>query len=96
MIDKHESHRIRVEIRRVLLEVWDPIGIKDEPNAQSEYDGYLGDVYGLLVGGATDSEITDRLLYIVHERMGLERATPADMIETVSALRKIDLPPHAD
>jgi hypothetical protein len=96
MIDKYESHRIRVEIRRVLLEVWDPIGIKDEPNAQSEYDGYLGDVYKLPVGGATDSEIIDRLLYIVHGRMGLERATPADMIETVSALRKILLPPQAD
>jgi len=96
MIDKYESRRIRAEIRRVLLEVWDPIGIKDEPNAQTEYDGYLGQVYELLVGGATDSEITERLLYIVQERMGLDRATPADMIETISALRKIRLPARSD
>jgi len=40
MIDKYESRRIRVAIRNVLLGVWDPIGIKDEPNAQDEYDGY--------------------------------------------------------
>jgi hypothetical protein len=91
MIDKYESRRIRGEIREVLLRVWDPIGIKDEPNAQTEYDGYLGGVYELLVGGATDSEITERLLYIVRERMGL-KATAAAMAETVKALRTIQLP----
>jgi hypothetical protein len=69
MIDKYESRRIRVDIRRVLLDVWDPIGIRDEPNAQTEYDGYLGDVYELLVSGATDQQIIERLVYIVRERM---------------------------
>ena len=34
MIDKYESRRIRAEIRQVLLTVWDPIGVADEPNAQ--------------------------------------------------------------
>jgi len=91
MIDKYESRRIRHEIREVLLRVWDPIGIKDEPNAQTEYDGYLGGVYELLVGGATDSEITERLLYIIRERMAL-KATAAAMVETVKALRTIQLP----
>jgi len=96
MIHKYESRRIRVVIRRVLLKVWDPIGIKDEPKAQSEYDGYIGDVYKLLIGGASDLEITERLLYIVRETMRLEKAAAADMGETVSALRNIHLPPHAD
>jgi hypothetical protein len=45
VIEKYESRRIRVEIRRVLLTVWDPIGIRDESNAQDEYDGYLGGVF---------------------------------------------------
>ena len=48
MIDKYESRRIRTEIRRVLMTVWDPIGVRDEPNAQDEYDSYLGGVFGLL------------------------------------------------
>ena len=43
VIEKYESRRIRVEIRRVLLMVWDPIGIRDESNAQDEYDGYWGE-----------------------------------------------------
>ena len=46
MIDKITSRLIRSQIRRVLLNVWDPIGVKNEPNAQDEYDGYLGEIYG--------------------------------------------------
>ena len=71
MIDKCESRRIRVAIRHVLMDVWDPIGIKDEPNAQDEYDGYLGGVYELLVSGASDECIEDHLRRIVTERMEL-------------------------
>src|SRR5581483_11670324 len=72
MIDKAESRAIRLKIHEVLLNVWDPIGIKDEPNAQGEYDGYIGEIYGLLTRGASDAEIHDRLKYIMTERMGLE------------------------
>jgi hypothetical protein len=69
--------------------VWDPIGVKDEPNAQDEYDGYVGEIYGLLVQKATHQAITDRLLYIVQETMGLDAAKAEDMQPTVRALREI-------
>jgi hypothetical protein len=91
MIDKATSRRIRVEIRHVLLDVWDPIGVKDEPNAQDEYDGYVGLIFDSLSGGATDKQLTDRLLYFVNDRMGL-KATPEKMIPTVRALRAIEFP----
>jgi len=71
--------------------VWDPIGVQNEPNAQDEYDGYVGDIYELLVRKATDQEITDRLLYIVQETMALDAARPEDMQLTVCALREIRL-----
>ena len=48
MIEKTDSRRIRSEIRSVLLPVWNPIGIKDEPKAQDEYNGYVGHVFQLL------------------------------------------------
>ena len=73
------------------MQVWDPIGIKDEPNAQDEYDAYVGEIYGLLVRKATDQEMTDELLYIVQERMGLDAAKAEDMQPTVRALREIRL-----
>ena len=71
--------------------MWDPIGVKDEPNAQDEYDGYLGAIFGLLSSGATDEQLTDRLLYFVNDRMGL-KATPEQMLPTVRALRAIEFP----
>lgn len=75
------------------MDVWDPIGIKHEPNAQDEYDGYLGGVYELLVSGASDERIEDHLWRIVTERMELN-AKKADMANTVKALRQIPLPPN--
>ena len=91
MIDKVTSRLIRTQIRKVLLNVWDPIGVQNEPNAQDEYDGYVGEIYGLLVKKATDQEITDRLLYIVRETMGLDGAKAEDMQPTIRALREIRL-----
>jgi hypothetical protein len=93
MIDKATSRQIRVQIRHVLLDVWDPIGIKEEPNAQAEYDSYLGEIFGLLSRGATDEELSGRLLYFVNDRMGL-KAKPHDMLPTIRALRAIEFPPQ--
>jgi len=94
IIDKAESRRIRVLMRHVLLEVWDPIGIKDEPNAQDEYDGYIGKLYDLLVSHADDSQLIDYLHWAVHDHMGLDAASRSDMEATVEALKKIPLTPE--
>jgi hypothetical protein len=91
MIEKAQSRRIRVDIRHVLLQTWDPIGIQDEPNAQDEYDAYIGDIFDLLVGDAPDSKILDYLFWAVHEHMGLDSSRREDMLPAVAELRKIDL-----
>ena len=93
-IDKAESRRIRVLMRHVLLEVWDPIGIKDEPNAQDEYDGYIGKLYELLVSQADDSQFIDYLYWAAHDQMGFDAATRSDMETTVEALKRIPLTPE--
>jgi len=91
VIDKYESPRIRVDIRHVLLDVWDPIGVRDEPNAQDEYDCCLGSLFQLLTTGATDDQIADYLWKQGTEHMGLSLKREA-MYPTVAALRKITLP----
>ena len=95
VIDKQESRRIRQEIQRVLLDVWDPIGIQNEPNAQDEYDSYLGGIFGLLVSGASDEDLTTQLWQIATDQMGLSPKRN-DMASTVRALRKIQLPTKLD
>jgi hypothetical protein len=92
-IDKYESRRIRVAIRRVLLDVWDPIGVRDEPYAQDEYDSYLGDVFHLLTTGAADTELKKYLNWVSAERMGLRDAPEEVMSDTIRALRNIQISP---
>jgi hypothetical protein len=70
-IDKEKSRKIRVQIRHVLMSKWDPIGVADEPCAADEYDMYIGDVFELLRGAATDAEIAKYLRWVETERMGL-------------------------
>jgi hypothetical protein len=86
---KENSRRIRVAIRHVFLEVWDPIGIGDEPNAQNEYDGYIGRAFELLMADATDAELTEYLNWII-ERMGLN-SSHKPLTDVILALRAIDL-----
>ncbi|HUR36525.1 MAG TPA: hypothetical protein VM009_01825 [Terriglobales bacterium] len=91
MIEKSESKRIRVEIRRVLIDVWDPIGIKGIPQASGEYDDYLADIMELLANERPDEEIAKHLLEIVTVRMGLTAASLEDMFPAARALRAISL-----
>ena len=93
-IDKQDSRRIRSAIRGVLLEVWDPIGVRDAPYAQDEYDGYLGQIYDLLVSNAPDSKIAEYLYWVAHERMGFEPEHANRTEPTVRALRQIPLQPY--
>jgi hypothetical protein len=91
LIDRRRSRRVMSEIRRVLMHVWDPIGIKEVANAQDEYDSYIGGIYHLLRSGASDERIQEHLWLLVTGTMGLSGARKGDMAETVRALRQIKL-----
>jgi hypothetical protein len=86
---KENSRRIRSEIRRIFLEVWDPIGIGDAPNAQDEYDGYIGRMFELLTSKASDAELKQYLDWCV-DRMGMDSSRHSDS-DVIHALRQIDL-----
>jgi hypothetical protein len=62
---------IRERIRQVLLREWDPIGVGDIPEAQDEYDSYVGGIYRLLASGASEYQIIDRLYNLETVSMGL-------------------------
>jgi hypothetical protein len=69
--NRDRSRALRAELRRYLLNGWDPIGVADAPEAQDEYDGYLSPLLRLLHDGATEGEVRSYLL-IVLDRMGLQ------------------------
>jgi hypothetical protein len=93
-MEKNRIRHVLAEIRKVLWEKWDPIGINGSLEASDEYNGYAGGVYALLQRGATDNEIADYLRGIETGNMGLGRSSgPAHLRAVVGALRAIDLEP---
>ncbi len=89
-MNTQEARRISDEIRQVLVKIWDPIGIKDEPRAQDEYDSYIGGVFHLLVKHGSDKEIEDYLWKIVEDRIHVHPQEGATK-DAVNALRRIRL-----
>ena len=90
-MEKYAARSVKQQIDRILWEVWDPIGV-NKIAPRDEYSGYVNGVFQLLTSGASDEEIAQHLLTIVHDRMELKAAMVADMQPTVSALRAISLP----
>lgn len=68
---ERRAREIQEEIRKVLMECWDPIGVQDVPEAADEYDDYVGGVYRLLANDATAEGIAKHLWDIEVYRMGL-------------------------
>jgi hypothetical protein len=90
MIDRRRDFRARFPaIRRVLLEEWDPIGVRDEPGAQDEYDGYALALYGLLARGATDDDLAQYLAEVATFWMALGTGTRDSSRTVIGALRQI-------
>ncbi len=67
----NQEQRYHQAIRIALLEEWDPIGVRDFPEAKEEYDAYVGPIYKLLITRAPKHEIFDYLWWLETEHMGL-------------------------
>ena len=90
VMSKEQSREVRCAIRRVFVEVWDPIRVMDDPEwPRDEYDGYIGRVFELLVTGGSDREILEYLLWAT-ERMGMD-GSRASLQTVTAALRLIPI-----
>jgi hypothetical protein len=89
-MNKNDIQRIHDEIQQVLVGVWDPIGIKDEPRAQGEYDSYIGGVFNLLTNHSSEKEIGDYLWKVIEERIHIHPQNGATQ-KAANALRNIKL-----
>jgi hypothetical protein len=54
------SH-LMVEVERILLTKWDPVGVKGNPMAEGNYCRYAGTVTKMLVSGSTAEAVADYL-----------------------------------
>ena len=78
-------------IRRVLLEEWDPMGVRDEPDTQDAYDGYALAIYGLLVRGATDEHLAEYLSDAATIWMEAGASAAETLLVVIRALRRIEI-----
>ena len=88
---QRNARKIQESIRLVLLRDWDPIGVQDVPEAQDEYDSYVGGVYRLLASGATAQEIAEHLLRIEMFQMGLGTSNSASLLAVAEKLRALQV-----
>jgi hypothetical protein len=58
-------------VKRVLVFDWDPIGVRDVPQAQDEYDVYAKAIAQLLAARVSVSDLSKHLLDIQTDAMGL-------------------------
>jgi hypothetical protein len=76
--EKSHSRRMLARVREILMQEWDPIGIKDVVRAQDEYDPYVGKVSALVADSQQSREdIAAYLLSMESEQMGLAASASA-------------------
>jgi hypothetical protein len=91
-MNQHETRarNIQDSIRDVLIRDWDPIHIKDVPEAQDEYDGYLAGVYRLLVSGTSELAVAQHLASIEHDARGFSTGAEA-LLPVAHVLKALDV-----
>ena len=91
MSDRERAREIQASIARLLMEEWDPIGVRDAPEATGEYDAYVGGVYRLLASGASTESIAEHLAAIERDHMGLEGAHRVSLLAVAAKLVRLDV-----
>ena len=91
-MEKHAARDYRRRIGRVLLDAWDPIGVRHAPEAADEYDAYVPGVFRLLLDGADEEAIAVHLLSVERDRMGLDGTPAAHRHAVARALRALPVP----
>jgi hypothetical protein len=69
----------------VLHYLWDPIGVRGQPDARNEYEDYLPQVFNLVRDGVDKQKVADYLLLVEREEMGMNEQ-PDRAREIVEAL----------
>jgi hypothetical protein len=92
MMDRDARAReIMNAIGAILLKEWDPIGVKDEPLAQGEYEGYIGGVYRLLASRATEMEVAEHLSRAEAESIGFAQGSAVDLLPVARRLLALNV-----
>jgi hypothetical protein len=94
MTQKQNAREIQAAIAQILKEDWDPIAVRDEPEAAGEYDAYVGGVYRLLASGANAQQVAEHLVAIERDRIGFEETRVEALLPVAKKLCRLDVRLH--
>ena len=77
------------EIKQVLLEQWDPLGIRDAPAEHVRYDCFVQDLTLLIVGGGSDDDVRELLRSAELDRLSLGSANEHRIAVAAHSLRRL-------
>ena len=77
------------EISRLLLEGWDPLGVRSQPGAEGQYLEYAHQLFGMLARGASDVQIARHLHHAESEELHHPELRERDLTPLVRALRSL-------
>jgi hypothetical protein len=82
---------IQDAIRQVLLDRWDPYGVKGYCSAPDEYDSFIAPVYRLLCSCPTEDEVMQHLLENELEITETERERERRLRSIAKQLLEVDV-----
>ncbi len=65
------NRSLHQDVRKILLTDWDPIGVRDVPQAQDEYDDYVPRIAEMVTNRRSIVEVSEYLLHLETSVMGL-------------------------
>ena len=68
---KEDIKAIQRRVDEILYYLWDPIGVKDEPAARSEYSSYAATISSILLAEKDQESIAKQLMIFERDNMGL-------------------------
>jgi hypothetical protein len=78
------------ELRRLVMQEWDPLAVSDSPEAADEYDTYVGEIGSKLQAGTTVDDLTAYLTWVREEYIGLGPSDDGRVKDRETAERIID------
>ena len=81
---------LEAEIGALLLEQWDPSGMRGQPGTPAGYPTYAHEVYNLLARGASDTQIGRRLHQAETNELQHPELATRDLTPLLRALRAIE------